>query len=246
MEVKELEKPKLCYVGPDISEGKLPAIFYFSLSAKESLTLDPFNQPVTFLADLPLRVFSMTIPGHEEGRDPKEAVGYWASEMAKGNALIPAFVKECSEAATYLVENEIASDLSVAGLSRGAFIACHVAAINPAVKRILGFAPLTRLSHAKEFEEMADQKEVQALALENLKGKLYDRKLRFYIGNHDRRVGTEHTFSFISKLSDAAFENRIRSSPIELIIGPSTGFMGHGTSPEVFKSGAEWLQSEVL
>ncbi len=33
------------------------------------------------------------------------------------------------------------------GLSRGAFIASHIAALVPEIKHILGFAPLTRLAN---------------------------------------------------------------------------------------------------
>ncbi|MDN3509058.1 MAG: hypothetical protein P0S93_03435 [Candidatus Neptunochlamydia sp.] len=45
-------------------------------------------------------------------------------------------------------------------------------------------------------------------------------------------------FSFISKLAVEAHKNRIRSSPIELLIGPSICYKGHGSSPEIFKVGA--------
>jgi esterase FrsA len=43
--------------------------------------------------------------------------------------------------------------LAVMGLSRGVFIACHVAAAIPAVSTILGFAPLTNLCAIKEFSD---------------------------------------------------------------------------------------------
>ncbi len=59
------------------------------------------------------------------------------------------------------------------------------------------------------------------------------------------RVSTEHCFSFIHHLAYAAKENRISTSPIELFIGPSIGFQGHGTSPEVFKRGADWIKQEL-
>jgi len=50
----------------------------------------------------------------------------------------------------------------------------------------------------------------------------------------------------VQKLANAAYEKRIRTSPIEMHIVPSIGLMGHGTSPETFQAGAEWMQQELL
>ena len=107
---------------------------------------------------------------------------------------------------------------------------------------ILGFAPLTRLTHNKEFVG----EEAESLALVHLHSKLFDRKIRFFIGNHDTRVGTHNAFEFIEALAQEAHRSRIRSSPIELIVGPSIGYQGHGTSPEIFKAGAEWIKQELV
>ena len=37
------------HVGPPLELGPLPTFFYFALSGEESLTLNPYNQPVSFL-----------------------------------------------------------------------------------------------------------------------------------------------------------------------------------------------------
>jgi esterase FrsA len=62
----------------------------------------------------------------------------------------------------------------------------------------------------------------------------------------DTRVGTNHAFSFIDHVAKKAHKHHIRSSPIELIVGPSIGYQGHGTSPEVFKAGANWAREALL
>jgi esterase FrsA len=59
-------------------------------------------------------------------------------------------------------------------------------------------------------------------------------------------VGTESCFQFISELSETAYQQKISSSPIELIIGPSMGHKGHGTPPEVFKDGAAWIRRKLV
>jgi hypothetical protein len=75
---------------------------------------------------------------------------------------------------------------------------------------------------------------------------LFDRTIRFYIGNHDTRVGTGECFHFTQSLVEEAVRNQIRSPQIELIITPSIGQMGHGTSKEIFHAGTEWLAQKVM
>ena len=145
-----------------------------------------------------------------------------------------------------LKQNIIDSErLAVAGLSRGAFIAAHAAAAIPEFQWILGFAPLTHLSYAKEFQAISHTPLVQSLSLTHLADSLSERNVRFYIGNHDTRVGTRHCFDLIDTLSQTAHHKRIRSPQIELIIGPSIGHQGHGTSKEVFHHGAQWIAEKL-
>ena len=63
---------------------------------------------------------------------------------------------------------------------------------------VLGFAPLTQLSYAKEF---SPSPLVHSLSLTHLVDPLSDRNVRFYIGNHDTRVGTRNCFDVIDTLS---------------------------------------------
>lgn len=230
------------FVGPSLEEGPMPTLFYFALSAEDSLQKEPFNQPVQFLKGSSFRIFSMTLPGHENHQTPENAMTVWAEKMAKGKTVIPTFIEEVKEAIDHLTPYFQDGKLAIAGLSRGAFIACHVAAVCPQITHILGFAPLTKLSSAKAFRDNRDE----SLNLEHLIPKLLSRSIRFYIGNADTQVETKHAFSFIHKLAKAAQESNIRSPPIELIIGPSIGRHGHGTSPDVFQSGIDYLKERLL
>ncbi|MCB1084817.1 MAG: hypothetical protein KDK60_01805 [Chlamydiia bacterium] len=227
------------FVGPPLEKGPLPTLFYFALSAKDSLSLDPFNQPVQFLKGKPLRIFSITLPSHENNRPPEKAVDAWADRMAQGEKVIPPFIEKVKAIITHLRPHFEKGTCDVMGLSRGAFIACHVAALCPEVTHILGYAPLTKLTHNPRFKN-------DSLNLIHLVPKLYDRTVRFYIGNHDTKVGTDNAFHFIDALSKEANSHRIRSAPIELIIGPSIGYQGHGTPPEIFRAGAEWIAKGAL
>ncbi len=235
------------YLGPPLAEGPLPALFYFSLSAEDSLCLDPVNQPVAYLSGIPLRIFSISLPGHEDRLPPTDALNVWAEAFARGHNLVASFVDRVKDLVDALAKRGafIEDKVAVAGLSRGAFIAAHAAARIPEFQTLLGFAPLTRLSSVKEFHQLLDHPLIASLSLENLTDKLVGRPLRFYIGNLDTRVGTRHCFDFIQKLSQESFAAGIRSPQVELIIGPSIGKDGHGTSKDVFQSGAQWAAEQL-
>ncbi len=238
---------ELFYVGPPLDEGPLPALFYFALSAKESLQQDPYNQPVSFLSSSHVRIFSADLPFHGKGIASKDAMAYWANELAKGNDIVSSFVDEMAygieelEARGALLPHRIA----VSGLSRGAFIAAHLAARKERIRTLLGFAPLTSYSAIRETTHVPHHPLFDALDLKHLAHKLYDRKLRLYIGNRDTRVGTRSCIQFFEALMEAALQRKVRSPTIELRIVPSIGYMGHGTAKETFAEGSEWLFKEL-
>lgn len=237
--------PDIYYIGPDLSLGPLPAVFYFSLSGSESLILDPYNQPAVALSRQGIRVFSLTLPAHEGKHPHPDSIPAWASSVASGTDFISEFAAQCTHALDYLVEMNYVTErrIAAAGLSRGAFAAAHFAAHDSRVKYLLGFSPLTRLGALKEFHEVADSQLSQKLSLESISGQLADKTVRFHIGNRDTCVGTADCFSFIQALTEAAYEKKHRSPPIELIIYPSIGHKGHGTPSHIFVAGADWLVS---
>jgi hypothetical protein len=236
------------YLGPPIETGPLPALFYLALSVEETLQVDPFNQPAVYLSSLPMRIFSMTLPGHGPGLDSHHAIELWAKEISQGHDIIHAFIERLSSVVDELISRHIiiADKLGIAGLSRGGFIAAHAAANISAFNTILGFAPLTRMTYAKEFEALQDHSLAQSLNLLPQTERLVGKTLRFYIGNRDTRVGTSNAFAFIEKLTDANFHHKIRSPQVELIIYPSVGHLGHGTPPPIFHQGAAWIAGKLV
>ncbi|MCK4934598.1 MAG: alpha/beta hydrolase, partial [Simkaniaceae bacterium] len=114
------------------------------------------------------------------------------------------------------------------------------------IQSILGFAPLTKLSNANEFAEIKTRPHIRSLDLDMQIEALANRSIRFYIGNRDRRVGTTHCFDLVKTLAEEAYKKRISSSPIELIVGPSIGYQGHGTSDETFSDGALWIKNKLM
>ena len=239
--------PSLYHIGPPLSQGALPAVFYFSLSGSESLTLDPYNQPAIFLSKHSLRVFSLTLPGHEGVHPHPGAISAWNQEIESGVDFISAFVSTCSRAIDFLINRGLvdARYLAAAGLSRGAFVATHLAAKDSRIKTVLGFAPLTKLATLPEFQSTIDYPLHHQLDLLNFVEQLAGKTVRYHVGNRDTCIGTADCFNFIHKLTEVAYTHHHRSPPIELIIYPSVGHKGHGTPPYIFQAGADWLAERL-
>ncbi|MEX0962139.1 MAG: alpha/beta hydrolase [Simkaniaceae bacterium] len=248
MDLKNLhleDDVEAAFVGPSLDKGPLPGLLYLSLSKEESLLLDPFNQPVQLLHSDSIRIFSLTIPGHGPDLDPKKALELWAESIASNEDPLTPFFQKASNFVDTLLCKNIASTLAVAGLSRGAFAACHIAKLNPSIQTILGFAPLLSLKNAEEFQDLQENPLLESLDLFKYLEALYNKNIRFYIGNRDKRVDTNLSCQFIQDLSDLAYTHRIRSAPLELILSPSIGYMGHGTSFETFNLGTKWLKTKL-
>lgn len=238
---------QIYHLGPPLSAGALPVLFYFALSGEESLTLDPYNQPITYLQDVPIRKISFTLPFHGPGYVNSQTMHLWAEELQNHPEFLSLFYQRVLEAIHFLIEKKIVDPhhMAVAGLSRGGFIAAHVAALEPRIKTILGFAPLTSFNLMTEFKDRDIPEPIQKMALIHLVDQLVNKEVRFYIGNRDRRVGTRGCFSFIEALTEACVEKGIRSAPVSLIIYPSIGHKGHGTPPEIFADGASWVKARL-
>jgi len=232
---------QLEYLGPSVDLGPLPAVFYFALSAKDSLALDPFNQPAIYLSSFPLRIFSITLPYHEEGKPATKGLIEWATAMQKGEDLLGSYLKKIQNAIALLLSQKLIlpNKIATMGLSRGALIAAHVAAKNLEIPYWLGFAPLTKLSYLPGFSDLVSWDLMHIIDL--LSGK----KIRCYIGNRDIRVGTRNCFDLIEALTEAAYQKRYLSPPIELRILPSIGHHGHGTAKETFHHGAKWIAEQL-
>lgn len=232
------------FIGPSFDKGLLPAVFYFALSSENSLCQDPYNQPVQYLAQFPIRVFSLSIPSHDLGLGPSESLKLFAKEIEEKKKPIEKFVKKVQFCLSFLEKKNLITKekIGLMGLSRGGLIASHVAAKEPKIPFILQFSPSTKLSNAQDFKHI---EKISDYDVHNLSSQLYNKTVRIYIGNRDIRVGTENAFSFCQKLVEEAFTHNIRSPKIELRLFPSIGHQGHGTSIENFNEGALWLAQQL-
>jgi esterase FrsA len=237
----------LFYAGPDLADLDLPCIIYLALSAEETLLTDPFNQPVLFLQNkYPVRVFSVDLPFHGNGLLATEAMSRWAEEMMSSNDVLGIFLDDLETSLHILFDHlNKPSKVAIMGLSRGGFLATHIAARFPEISTLLTYAPLTRLDECVEFKSLKDLPSVQNLDINKLTPKLLHKTIKTYIGNRDIRVGTDRCYTWIKNLTNAAFDHHIRSPHIELVLKPSMGHLGHGTSKETFEEGALWLAHKL-
>ncbi len=229
------------YFGPNLTEGLLPSIFYFALSAKDSLTIDPYNQPISFIDNQKFRIFSCDLPEHEADKSPYDAIGKWIEKLSKGDDLLTCFFDKLFDA-FHLLKDKGQIDfnkIAFMGLSRGAFVATHIASRFTESIPIVGFSPLTLLSEVKESKEYGWGS--NHLDLPSLYSKLFNKQIRFYIGNRDTRVSSKNCAHFILELADRAYDAGFKSAPIELKIFPSIGYMGHGTPKTIFQDGASFI-----
>ncbi len=214
-----------------LHDRSIPTVFYFAVGAEDTLYKDPFNQPVKFLVEQGIRVVTFSLPLHEE---PQRGIEKWAEAYKNGHDILTPFFDEVSE--TILALDLDWKKTAIMGLSRGAFIGAHILTRLDPIPYLLGFAPLTMLEMAEEFQKIGVVPNLP-LDLEALS----HHSIRFYIGNDDTRVSTDRCYSFIRELVEKAKERQKREIPIELIIGSSVGFKGHGTLPHVFKAGTDWI-----
>jgi len=233
----------LYHSGPALDHGPLPSLFYFALSGPDSLTLDPFNQPVQFLHGKMIRVFSMTLPGHEDGLLAKDALTIWAEDLERGIDSLGDFLDAAEQAVAFAIRERFADPekLAIAGLSRGGLLAFHLAARVEKFRCVLAFAPVTKLGNAKEFSHLQDHPAVKSYDAETISEPICNRHVRIYIGNDDTLVDTRSCFEFGMSIVAKAREHKVRSPQVELFITPSIGHKGHGTPPEIFAQGAHWI-----
>lgn len=232
------------FVGPPLEEGPLPALIYLALSQEESLYQDPYNQPVVYLQNRALRIFSFSLPAHGPNLRAQDAIAVWAKDYAEGRDPLEPFIENAAREIQALLDKGIADRVGLMGLSRGGLICGHLAA-RLDIEAWLGFAPLTKLTGAMEFQTLEDAPAVQRYNLETIAPSIATKPARFYISNRDTRVGTRSCFELLEKLSNSAFEQGVRSPPFELIISAPIGLMGHGTSKETFCAGAEWIANRL-
>lgn len=224
------------FSGDPLEKGVQPALFYFALSAKKSLTLDPFNSPLQFI-EKNTRVFSITLPMHEDQEEFVDPMSSWIDKLKSNDPFLDTFLQQAHLVIENLEKQGVIAypSTGLSGLSRGGYIALQLARRLP-IDHIVAFAPFL------DFKDIA-QASHPSFSQYNLLEKIDEfanKKIQIYIGNQDTRVNTDASYQFIKQAAAL-------SSPgsFELFIRNSIGHKGHGTPQEAFQQGTVWLENKI-
>lgn len=223
MKTIETKKLTFYYREPKNTPAK-KTVFFFSLSAQDSLTLSPFCHPVETLLENGVRVISVTLPNHENGARPYGIQKIWLEEKET----LKTFLQDLAESIEELKQH-FSPPFGAMGISRGSFIALFMASLLKDITTITCFAPLLYLKGEEDLSIL------EKLPL------LVDKKIYFLVGDQDTLIGTKNVIK-IQKDLEALSENK---NAFQIKISPSIGRHGHGTSDEVFTEGAAWLANTL-
>ena len=201
----------------------IKTVFFFALSAENSLSLSPFSNPVDTLLKEGIRVVSITLPDHQENNRPLLIQKLWAEKIDHMEEFLSTLASGVKE-----LTNHFPPPYGAMGISRGAFIALHLSAAVAEVTSVVGFAPLLSLL------------ERERLSTFSLIPKLLGKNIHFFVGHNDTSIGTENVISLTTKIIE---ENESKNPNIFLKIYPSIGRNGHGTTDNIFTEGAKWMKS---
>lgn len=176
----------------------------------------------------------------------KEGIEGWRERLEKGEPILEDFASKTSHFLDHLIREGYTDPERVvaSGHSRGAFLALHWAALEPRVKCVLAFSPLTDPGVLKEFSGMRNESALRSVAIHHQIEKLADRAVWCCLGNRDGRVDTETGMRFMRELMDAGVRrNGNKPANIELHL---TATIGHATYSRAQDDAAAWVLAQMV
>jgi dienelactone hydrolase len=222
-----------------------PTLFLFATSFEETLQNANYNEIGKRLAKHGFLQVSMDLPSHGADQPPNEknSLKHRHDRPERGDDFLPPFLARASSVLSHLIDQGFTDPqrVAVCGTSCGGFVALHFAAIEPRVRAVAAFAPLTDLLALPEFAGMESDPRTRGLGLVHVADRLADRSSWITIGSTDHRVGTEHAIVFLQRVVEAS-EARGRMPQIQLHIMPTEG---HRISPSSHDEAARWMLWEM-
>ncbi|MGI9456452.1 MAG: alpha/beta hydrolase family protein [Aeoliella sp.] len=215
------------------------------------LTLGPdhdgyYRQCATFLAPKGYLCVSLDLPCHGREKIAQEAEGLsgWRERVEAGQPLIDSFQTKVAAVLDHLIASGDADPdrIATCGVSRGGFVALHLAAREPRIAATAAFAPVTDLAVLTEFAGAEQLPAVKALALKEWADRHAGRPIRLVIGDQDRRVGTDHAIAFSRRVARRAREAQLPGA-LELHVVPEP--RGHAIPVGTFKQAADWIEQQL-
>lgn len=214
----------LSYKTPKKKIGK--TVFFFSLSASDSLNLSPFCHPVDTLLDNGLHVISTTLPDHENNNRPYPISDIWGG---KTNT-IEQFLNDL-QTSILEISSIFPPPYGAMGISRGGFIALHLASMMKEISSVCCFSPMLSVK--------------EKLSIFPIKKHLTTKKIHFFVGHNDTLINTKDVINLSHEITSLAQEKKQHNVNIQTTIFPSIGRHGHGTPDPIFQQGAQWITNNL-
>jgi dienelactone hydrolase len=222
-----------------------PTLFVLATRIEETLENEDYNKAGRLLAAHGWLSATLDIPGHGENVREGEPTSLpaWRYRLERGEDFIAPFAARVSSLLDHLIAERYTDpeQVAVLGTSRGGFLALHWAATEGRVRAIVAVAPVADLRVLPEFNGMENHELTQAVALDNVAGKLAGRAIWMCIGNHDERVSTDNCIRFSRRIVAASIAQRLPAN-VELHV---TTAVGHGTHPTAHDEAAVWLRKQL-
>ncbi len=196
-------------------------VLLLTVGGQNTHLVPPNDQPAIFFWQRGHRVVSFAIPfelaaddvlkadTNPDGRIYNVAIEMMRDEFLHGSDPFTAFIEDAKAVLDVCIKNNWAAPgrIVVTGISRFAYMAFRLMAVDDRLNIGAGFAPVTDWRNLSEFADYRDRDDVAALRLSLFAEKLAGKKICIAIGNHDERVGTLSCCQFFLDLDR---ENRKR------------------------------------
>ncbi|MFN7921230.1 MAG: prolyl oligopeptidase family serine peptidase [Bryobacteraceae bacterium] len=220
-----------------------PTVLFLGSAVEDGLTQPHFLQGAETLGGEVLSV-TLDLPGHGESRQAGEPAGLdaWRHRLDRNLALTSDLTARARELLDHLIANRFTDPARIAafGTSRGGFMAFHLAAVDPRVRLVAAFAPVTNLLVLREFHEMKEPERARAIAANTLAGSICDRGVWMIIGSTDDRVGTDDAIAFSQRFIESARAHGLRPN-LELHVERTEG---HRVPDGSYRRAAQWLRTQ--
>jgi dienelactone hydrolase len=219
-------------------------VLVFAKHVESSLGDDPNARTARILAGKGWLCASLDLPCHGPDIRPgePERLDGWAFRIRAGEDIVAPLCPRVAAVIDHLVATGEADAGRIAayGVSRGGFIACHVAAIEPRIRAVALFSPVTDLAALQEFKGMENHSLTRSLRLSTRAGKLAATALWMSIASFDERVDTDAAIGFTRKVVAAAAPERTADLSLHVLPG-----IGHATPEGAYEEAAVWIERKV-
>ncbi len=223
-----------------------PTLFIFGSTIEESLGDAYCRQCGNQLAEQGYVCVSLDLPCH--GKDEREGepagLSGWSHRAVKGEDFMAPMVARAKKVLDHLIAEGYTDPAKVAacGVSRGGFVAGHIAAADERVKCVAAFAPVTDLTALSEFHGTGENPLVRSLSFLQKADELAGRAVWLVIGDQDARVSTDRTIELARRITAASLAAK-KESRVELHVMPDA--RGHAIPDSSAARASDWIAAQL-